>query len=296
MQRLPSTQALRALESFSRHGTVWGAADELNLTRSAVSHQLRMLERDLDFALFNRVGTRIELTARGKAYTKDIMSALVIISESAQRNAGHGLTGQFTVSCTPGFAATWLSRKIKRFREICPDIELSIITPKFLDDTSNPNADLFIAFGVGKSEGVEVELLKEVEFTPLLSPALLNRLGGISSPTDVFRTDLLHLADRDDWKAWMKIAEVENDIAANGIVFADMNLVYAAALNAQGIAMGDEFICRDAMNSGQLVRPFDLAIKSPKSYFLATPKAKIEMRSVIAFREWILSELPDRKS
>ncbi len=63
--RIPSTQALRALVSFARHGTVWQAADELNLTRSAVSHQLRMLERDLDFHMLNRVGTRVELTPQG---------------------------------------------------------------------------------------------------------------------------------------------------------------------------------------------------------------------------------------
>ena len=65
MTRVPSTQALRALESFARHGTVWQAADELNLTRSAVSHQLRLLERELGFRLLNRVGTRIELTPQG---------------------------------------------------------------------------------------------------------------------------------------------------------------------------------------------------------------------------------------
>ena len=67
MARIPSTQALRALDSFSRHGTVWQAADDLNLTRSAVSHQLRLLERDLGFRLLNRIGTRIELTPQGGA-------------------------------------------------------------------------------------------------------------------------------------------------------------------------------------------------------------------------------------
>jgi len=72
MSRIPSTQALRALESFARHGTVWQAADELNLTRSAVSHQLRLLERDLGFRLMNRIGTRVELTPQGVAYAADI--------------------------------------------------------------------------------------------------------------------------------------------------------------------------------------------------------------------------------
>lgn len=291
MQRLPSTRALRALESFSRHGTVWQVADELNLTRSAVSHQLRLLESDLGFPLFNRVGTHIELTIRGRAYANDVREALGVINESALRNGGRELSGRLTVSCTPGFAANWLCPKIGRFGIVCPDIEISIVTPAHLDDVSNPDADLFVTFGLGIMEGVEVELLKEVAFTPLISPVLLNRLGGLQEPKDILRGKLLHLADRDDWRAWMQLSDFPKDAANTGIIFADMNLVYAAAIKAQGVAMGDEFICHDAMQSGQLVRPFDLAIKSTKSYYLATPPTKTENASVVAFRQWMLDEL-----
>lgn len=296
MQRLPSTQALRALESFARHGAVWKAAQELHLTRSAVSHQLRLLEKDLGFTLFNRVGTRIELTSRGRAFANDVRSALSLISGSASRNAGGGLSGQLTVSCTPGFAASWLSPKIERFRATCPDVTLSIITPELLDDVSNPDADLFIAFSDDGMKGVEVELLKEVEFSPLISPVLLNRLGNLHEPADVFQCDLLHLADRDDWRAWLQLAGLPTETARPGIVFADMNLVYNAVIKAQGIAMGDEFICREAMATGQLLRPFDLAIKSPKSYYLAIPPSKADIANVVAFRQWILDELSDSGS
>ncbi|MEP2732500.1 MAG: LysR substrate-binding domain-containing protein [Ascidiaceihabitans sp.] len=291
MKRLPSTQALRALESFLRHGAVWKAADELNLTRSAVSHQLRLLERDLGFALFNRVGTRIELTTRGSTYANDVSAALSLISLSAARNAGQELSGQLCISCTPGFAATWLSTKIGKFRRNFPEIALSIITPKLLEDVTNPDVDVFIAFGESTMKDVEVELLKEVEFTPLISPVLLNRLGAFQEPGDVLRGDLLHLADQEDWKAWFQAAGCSPDLTNSGVFFADMNLVYGAAMNAQGLAMGDEFICREAMETGHLVRLFDLSIKSPKAYYLAIPSAKSDFASVVAFRDWILDEL-----
>ncbi|MGY9013390.1 MAG: LysR substrate-binding domain-containing protein [Rhodobacterales bacterium] len=291
MQRPPSTQALRALESFLRHGAVWKAADELNLTRSAVSHQLRLLERDLGFALFNRVGTRIELTTRGRSFANDVRKALSLISTSAARNAGQELSGQLCISCTPGFAATWLSTKIGKFRTDFPDIALSIVTPKLLEDVSNPDADVFIAFGGGAMKGVDVELLKEVEFTPLISPVLLNRLGAFQEPADVLRGDLLHLADQEDWQAWLLAADLPSDLANFGVIFADMNLVYGAAMNAQGLAMGDEFICRKAMETGQLVRLFELSIKSPKAYYLAIPSEKTDFASVVAFRQWILDEM-----
>lgn len=292
MPRIPTTQALRALESFARHGVVWKAAEELNLTRSAVSHQLRLLERDLGFTLFNRVGTGIELTSRGRAYAGDVREALSVISRSASRHAGGGLTGQLIVSATPGFAANWLNTKISRFRAMCPDVALSVVLPAALDDMSNPEVDVFIAFGDPAQSGAGVEMLREVEFTPLVSPVLLNRLGGLTRPEDVLQGDLLHLADRGDWSAWLRQAGVTDVPEATGIVYADMTLVYSAAINAQGIAMGDEFICHDAMAAGHLIRPFDLAVKPAKSYYLWVPPAKQDMASVTAFRNWILAELP----
>lgn len=292
MSRIPSTQALRALECFARNGTVWAAAEELNLTRSAVSHQLRLLERDLGFPLFNRVGTRIELTPRGRAYAGDVRSALSVITGSAARNAGQGLSGQLTVSCTPGFAAFWLAPRIGGFRAICPEVDLRIVTPRRLDDVSNPEVDLFIAFGTGAMPGVEVELLQEVDFVPLLSPVLANRLGGIKTPEDVLRADLLHLGDTDDWRRWLAAAGLPQEAANKGPVFSDMNLVYAATINGQGVSMGDVFICNAAMDSGQLIRVTDVQIKSPSSYFLAAPPQKEGLEPARAFRHWIQSALP----
>ncbi|MGB7268956.1 MAG: LysR substrate-binding domain-containing protein [Albidovulum sp.] len=291
MARFPSTQALRALECFSRHGTVWQTAEELNLTRSAISHQLRLLERDLGFRLLNRIGTSVKLTPQGAAYAADVRKALDAITGSAARNAGRGVSGALTVSCTPGFAASWLGPKIGRFRDACPDVELSIVTPRRLDDVTSPEVDVFIAFGTGNAPEMEVELLVEVEFTPLCSPTLLNRLGGLAAPSDVLRAGLLHLAHADDWRVWFNAAGLAEEAADTGIFFADMNLVYAAALHSQGIAMGDEFICRAAMETGQLVRPFDVAIPSPRSYFLMIAPEKTGNPVVAAFNDWIKGEL-----
>ncbi|MBS0564152.1 MAG: LysR family transcriptional regulator [Proteobacteria bacterium] len=292
MSRVPSTQALRALESFARHGTVWQAADELNLTRSAVSHQLRLLERDLGFRMMNRIGTRVELTPQGHAYAADVRRALSMISGSATRNASRGVTGTLTVSCPPGFASSWLCPKIGGFYEAFPDVVLSVVTPRRLDDVSNPDVDIFITFGHGNQPGMDVELLKEVMFTPLCSPILLNRLDGLDSPATLLRATLLHLTDFQDWEAWFVLAGLPAEAAHGGIRFSDMNLVYAASLEAQGVSMGDEFICQQAMQSGLLVRPFDLAIRSPRGYFMVVPPEKSGNPAGAAFRDWLRDELP----
>lgn len=294
MPRIPSTQALRALECFARHGTVWAAAAELNLTRSAVSHQLRLLERDLGFAIFARVGTRIELTPRGRSYAADVRGALSAIAGSAARNAGAGLSGALTVSCTPGFAAFWLAPRIGEFRAICPEIELRIVTPRRLDDVSNPDADLFIAFGDGTMSGAQVSLLQEVEFVPLVSPGLANRLGGMKTSADVLRADLLHLGSHADWRRWMQAAGLPQAPAGTGPIFADMNLVYAATIAGQGVSMGDVFICGDAMETGQLIRAGDVQIKSPHSYYLATPPQEDMPETAAAFCDWLVRALPGK--
>lgn len=294
MSRIPSTQALRALECFARHGTVWAAANELNLTRSAISHQLRLLERDLGFLLFNRVGRRIELTPRGRAYAEDVRGALSAIAGSAARNAGRSLSGTLTISCTPGFAAFWLAPRIGSFRAVCPEVELHIVTPSRLDDVSNSDVDIFIAFGNGAMEGVEVELLQQVEFAPLIAPALANRLDGIETAADVLRADLLHLGDSSDWRQWLHAAGLPEGSAEKGPIFSDMNLVYAATIAGQGVSLGDVLIGNAALEAGQLIRVGDVRITSPDAYYLCTLPHKSNLAPALAFRRWIVATLPQR--
>ena len=296
MPRIPSTQALRALECFARHGSVWQAAEELNLTRSAVSHQLRLLESTLDFRLLNRIGTRVELTPQGAAYAAEVRRALAMISGAATRNAARGVTGTLIVSCPPGIASSWLCPRIGGFTRAFPDVALSIVTPRRLDDVSNPDVDLFITFGFSEQAGMDVELLVEVDFVPVCSPILLNRIGGLEEPSDLLRVELLHLHDFEDWEAWFRLAGLPRPSARRGISFSDMNLVYAAALSAQGVAMGDVFICQQAMAAGQLVRPFDIAVRSAQSYFIVMPQDKSGNPASAAFRDWLRVELIENRT
>jgi LysR family glycine cleavage system transcriptional activator len=240
----------------------------------------------------NRVGTRVELTPQGVTYAVDVRRALSMISGSATRNAARGISGTLTVSSPPGFASSWLCPKIGAFSEAFPDVSLSLVTPRRLDDVSNPDVDIFITFGHGHQPGMEVELLRAVEFTPLCSPILLNRIDGLDAPEGLAQATLLHLGDFQDWESWFGLAGLGVEGARTGIRFSDMNLVYAASLGAQGVAMGDEFICQQAMDAGLLVRPFDLSIRSPRSYFMIVPPERSGNPAGAAFRGWLRGEMP----
>jgi LysR family glycine cleavage system transcriptional activator len=291
--RIPSTQALRALDSFARHGSVWRAAEELRLTRSAVSHQLRLLERELGFPLLQRLGRGVALTAQGRRYANDVRKALVAIGEAGAQHKDRGVGGPLVISCTPGFASLWLCTHIGEFQERYPDIALRILTPRRLDEASNPEVDVYIAFGGGNWPNRAVELLSEVEFTPLCSPVLLNKVGGLAEPADVLRAPLLHLVDFDDWMRWLALAAVESPDPEMGIVFSDMNLLLSATTAGQGIAMGDELTCRRALETGQVVRPFDLAIKSTRAYYLVMEAQKGGQAVIGAFRDWLRARLAE---
>lgn len=287
--RLPSMQALRALEAFARTGTVWQAADELHLTRSAVSHQLRLLERDLGFALMDRSGPRATLTPQGADYAAEVRRALTALAGAGARQAGRGVGGSLTISVTPGFASSWLCPRIGRFHAAFPDVAVSLVTPRRLDDTTQPGVDLFVAFARGEPLGLGAELLTEVAFTPLCSPTLLNRLGGLAGPGDLAGAVLLHLGDRSDWEEWFALARTPMP-ASPGITFGDMNMVMDAALAGQGVALGDTFTCGAALRSGALVRPFEAVIPSPRAYWLVVPPAHAGSPAVAAFRGWLAEE------
>ncbi|WFP61814.1 MULTISPECIES: LysR substrate-binding domain-containing protein [unclassified Mesorhizobium] len=293
--RIPSTQALRALDSFARHGSVWRAADELHLTRSAVSHQLRLLERDLGFDLLQRIGKGVALTPRGQRYAADVRKALTVLGDAVTQGGGTGVGGSFAISCPPGFASMFLCTHIGEFQQMYPDVALSVLTPRRLDDVSNPEADAFIAFGVGNWPNRAVELLCEVSFTPLCSPTLLNKIGGFSKPADVLRANLLHLSDTEDWARWLALSKVENPDTEGGIFFSDMNLVFSAAIAGQGIALGDELTGRRALSEGRLVKPFEATVPSPRAYFLVFEHAKAGHPVLNAFSEWLRAKLSENR-
>ena len=270
---------------------MWQAAEELHLTRSAVSHQLRLLERDLGFDLLKRDGKGVSLTPQGKRYAAEVRKALLLLGDAGVQYGDKGIRGALTVSCTPGFASLWLCAHVIGFKVQYPDVALRVVTPPRLDDVSHPEVDVFIAYGDGHWPRCAVELLSEVEFMPLCSPVLLNEIGGLGEPADLSRTMLLHLNDHEDWIRWFRAAGVAAPDLDHGVVFSDMNLVVAAASAGQGVALGDELTCGQALKTGRLVRPFDLPIRSDEAYYLVVEHHRSSNPAIDAFSDWLKSRL-----
>ena len=280
--RIPSTQALRALDSFARHGSVWRAADELHLTRSAVSHQLRLLERDLGFDLLERIGKGVALTPRGQRYAQRRAQGAHRARRCGDAHMpARGVGGSFSVCCTPGFASLLAVHPYRRVPGDVSDVSLRILTPRRLDDVSNPDADAFIAFGVGNWPNRSGRTAVRGRVHAALQPDAAQQDRRPFQAGRRAARQPLHLGDTEDWARWLALsARWRTPIPEGGIIFSDMNLVFSAAIAGQGIAMGDELTSRRALSEGRLVRPFDIAIKSPRSYFLVSEHAKARIRSL----------------
>ncbi len=294
MTRYPSIQALRAIECVDRHGSLWRAAEELNVTRSAVSHQLRLLERDLGFKLLERSGNRTEVTARARSYAQDVRQALRMIAQSSSRVTQNGLSGTIAISCPAGFISAWFCFYIREFLEANPDITLKVINAPYMSDTSNPSVDAFITFGLDPNAKVNATELHKVEFSPLCSPAYLTRLGGTLDCNSLEHATLLHMGDFDDWKNWMTLQGFPEQSAERGICFPDMNMVHTAVLQGQGIAIGDAVLWRRELRNGQLMRPFEQSLYSETKYYFCTPHDCADNPLTEELLKWLISCINSR--
>jgi LysR family glycine cleavage system transcriptional activator len=280
-------QALKALEAFARLGTVWEAAAELGLTRSAVSHRLAMLETILGFEVASRSGKGIALTPRGRRYARDVQRSLILLADAHEEGSSKPIEGSLRVSSTAGFASMWLCNHIASFHAEYPNLRLQIVTSRELDEAADRDVDLFIAFGEGNWPKHTVQHLYDVDFLPMCSPALQNTLGGLGQPQDVLRFPLLHLQQWDDWRQWLAANGVDFPQRRPGICFSDMMLVLTAAIAGQGIMMGDEITCAGALAAGQLVSPFSTKIKSRGGYYLLRSRQQRPSPAMLAFTRWL---------
>jgi LysR family glycine cleavage system transcriptional activator len=301
--QVPPMHTLTALESFARVGTGGQAAEELGVTRSAISHRLGILEEVLGFDVVKRSGKGIALTARGKRYVQDVRKSLELLAGAQDEGSNAPVDGVLRVSSTPGFASMWVCNHIASLYAEHPGLRIEITTGRELAEVSATDIDLFIVFGDGHWPRHAVRHLYDVEFQPMCSPALLSMQGGLNKAADALRFPLLHLRQWDDWIQWLASNGVAFPKRNVGITFSDMMLVQRAATAGQGIMMGDEVTCAGALASGQLVSPFSVKIKLPGGYYLVRDRRKRVSPAILAFTRWldaliarILTELRDGRS
>ncbi len=290
-RRLPSLNAMRAFEAAARHLSFTLAAEELNVTQAAVSHQIKALEQDLGMPLFQRLNRALMLSSEGQALFPSVNQAMDIMASAVDRLYQQDQSGELTVTTLDSFAVTWLVPRLGRFRTAHPDIDVRITTSGKAVDFARVNVDLAIRYGSGNWSDLSAERLMTEEVFPVCSPELLRSGPRLKCPADLKNHTLLHDDMRIDWRMWLMAAGVSDVDADKGPGYDHSNLVLQAAEQGDGVALARSVLVQDALATGRLVKPFDFAMPAEFAYYVVCPKANLNRPKVQAFRAWLFDEV-----
>ncbi len=297
-KRLPPLKALKAFEAAARLGSFARAAQELFVTQTAISHQIKLLEEYVGCLLFERRPNGLALTPQGQAIFPSISAgfehfeaAMTLISRPAPAAAQ-----VLVVSALPSFTQEWLMPRLVDFRARWPDIDVLIQTDYRMADLSGDGADVAIRFGRGGfGDDLQADLLSTETVTPVCSPSLLKRRVGDYRPQELASFTLLNSTVRMvhepwmSWDLWLEEVGMEASDVATGPRFSDPLLILRAAVAGVGMVLGRSMLVQDHLQAGRLVAPFPQWVKPIlSSYYVVSTTEKAKLQRVAAFRDWIL--------
>lgn len=293
VRRLPPLNALKAFEAAARHESFTKAAQELHVTQGAVSHQVKSLEAELGFRLFDRERQRLRITDAGRSYLEVVRDAFDRIASGTERLLQRQNAGALTVTTSPNFASKWLVHRLGRFAEAHPEIDLRVSASLHHVDFVREDIDVAIRHGDGRWPGLHVTRLFVEELFPVCSPTLLQGRKALRTPADLKDHTLLHLDRRDDWGKWLAAAKATGADLTRGPVFNQASMAIDAAIDGQGVALARTALAAWDLMAGRLLRPFRLALAVPYAYWFVCPKVNAELPKVSSFRGWLLAEAAD---
>lgn len=290
--RVPSLNGLRAFEAAARHQSFTRAADELAVTQTAISHQIKRLEGQLGLALFRRDGRGLRLTAEGAAYLPAVTAAFDDLRRATAKLRRGYDDNRLTVSTTGSFAIKWLIPKLPRFQAKHPDLEVRVSSSSRLVEFEIDDVDCAIRFGLGDWPDVSATWLLTDNYFPVCSPKLLQGPVPLKRPADLAQHTLLHVTPApDDWQQWLTAAGEPTLKAAQNLEFDAIVMAYAAAIDGFGVALGRTTMVQPDLDAGRLVRPFDLDMRTEAGYYFVTPKGWEKRSNIKRFRDWLMAEV-----
>lgn len=291
MPRIPIS-TLPAFSAVARLQNLRAAADELHLTHSAISQQIKLLEAQLGFELFDRRGRRVVLNAAGAALQRATDAALARIDEGVRSAAvaAAGAAQRIRLTMVPSFAHRWLLPRMGLWRERHPDVVLELHASQQLVDLQRDGYHAAVRQGSGSWRGLTAERLIDSPIVALGSPAAARRVAGRGTAS---LADEPLLGDGDLWERWFALDDDCRCSVSPVASFNDAGLMLQAAEQDIGIALGRELLAADALRDGRLVRlsPLELPGESALAYWLVFPTELAGWPPLMALREWLVEEL-----
>ena len=290
MSHLPSIQTLRAFEAAGRLKSYSKAAEELGLTHGAVSHRIRELEQRLGKTLFNRVGNSMVLTDAGAQLMARVRQGLSLLEQAfaPPKAEASKAPSKLQITSVPSIAGTWLLARLSEFRELHPNIDVSVRVAEGLATFKNDGNDVGIRLGTGGWPGLNAVKLFEEVLSPACTPDYRDRMQ-LAKPEDLQRATLLR-NPWTPWTRWFKAADLDWPEPSSGPSFDDATLLLRAAMQGTGVALARHWLAIEEVRAGRLVYPFEHVIWDDFSYWLVWPEKRGENPAVPLFRDFILGQ------
>jgi len=291
-RHLPSFPSLRAFESAACHLSFKSAAEELCVTQSAISHQIKALEEFLEAPLFIRHPQSVELTLRGSEYLEMVSHLLDGLESATQKVKGTSNKGPLYVQASPAFASYWLLPRIIRFSQIYPDIEINLSTIADAEVATDHPFDVRVncSWEVPPESGGE--RFMESLHVPVCSPDLLKDGPAISQIEDLFQYPILRAEGAwDMWDRWFEHIGFEKPAKLAGPRLQNTYLTLKAAEEGLGIALGPRALINEKVALGRLIVVLDMEGAWALYFTLSCAKNWQRQPRILAFRQWLHNEL-----
>ena len=287
-RRLPPLNSLKCFEAAGRLLSFTDAARELNVTQAAISHQIKVIEEFLGVSLFERYPRRLALSEQGKALLPDVTEAFDRVSQAIGSLSQEQYSNLVSVRLAPSFAAKWLSPRLKYFWLQFPEIDLCLFHAHDAVDFEREEIDIAVTYGKGDWPGVVADKLLGLDFFPVCSPAFMCNDKPLTELDNLRYYSLLHDANYECWQDWIRLANVSGIDAEKGTIIDDTNVLIQAAIDGQGIALGSTTFVEEHLESGKLIKPFDIVLLNEFSYYVVCPQSHLNNPAVVAFKDWLL--------
>ncbi|HJS09756.1 LysR family transcriptional regulator [Sphingopyxis sp.] len=281
---------LAAFDAVARHLSFSAAADELQLTQSAVSRQIKVLEDQLGCLLFVRDRRKVMLSDAGAAYHREVKPILAALFRATLEITTNRAGGSLDLAILPTFGTRWLAPRLGHFLADNPGVTINLCTRLNVFDFHFESIDAAIHFGLPEWPGAGLDYLMGEQVIPVCSPAL-RREAGFAEPGDLLRAPLIHLVSRPRaWMNWFGSMQVRAG-QIDGLMIDQFATAAQAVAGGVGVALMPTFLIAAELGRGELVPAVDVEpIAGEESYYLAWPKARTSHQPLAAFRAWLVEE------
>lgn len=297
LQRLPSLDLLKAFEAAARLLSFTRAGEELHLTQSAVSRQMKELEEQLGVALFQRRHRALSLTDAGQAFYPSVTQVLATMRAATDRLRALSGRRMLSVTTTQSLASLWLIPRLGSFTRTHPDVDVRISADTRVLDLERDGLDIAIRHGPPALAGTGAVRLFGERVFPVCSPKLLqDPKRPLREPADLRHHVLLQYDDPDGrhpwvhWRTWLEVERLTELKPAGSLLFSGYDQIIPAAIAGHGVALGRTPLVQGAIESGELVEPFERRADPARAYFAVVSQHAAGRREVDEFLAWLKAE------